>query len=156
MAVVKHLAGKGWLYFLTKGSVAQPSLVIPSEEVKKLYAILCSNAQVGMNSVACSQLSCMASHRVTSHWYAWEPLQSQRPSLPAALGAAFITLSQRGTGSLHQQQKGENALNNPVAISNCPCGPAGLLQLLLPSHFASPHVSTLPKVVHMWKTSPRL
>lgn len=64
MAVGKHLVGSGWLYLLTKGSVAQPSLVIPSEEVKKLHAILCSNAQVGMNSVLCSQLSCMISNQV--------------------------------------------------------------------------------------------
>lgn len=54
--------GRGWLYLLTKGSVAQPSLLIPSEEEKKFHAILCSNAQVGMNSVVCSQLSCMTSH----------------------------------------------------------------------------------------------
>lgn len=65
-------------------------------------SILCSNAQVGMNSVACSQLSCMTSHRV------YLPLvcmgaPSQRsmgisPHYPAALGAAFITLSQGELG----------------------------------------------------------
>lgn len=161
MAVGKHLVGRGWLYFLTKGSVAQPSLIIPSEEVKKLHAILCSNAQVGMNSVVCSQFSCMTSHQVYLPLVcvgtpSVSEVHGNLSSLPCSSGAAFITLSQGGTGFLHWQQKGENALNNPVAISRCPGGPAGLLQLFLPSHFASPHAAPLPKVVHMWKTCPQL
>lgn len=145
--------GRGWLYFLTKGSVAQPSLIIPSE-VKKLHAILCSNAQVGMNTAVCSQLSCMTSHRVYLPLVCMgaPSISEAHENLSSLLCSSVCCIHHtepEGTVSLSQQQRGENALNNPVATSSCPGGPAGLLQLFPASHFAYPHVSTLPKAVHM-------
>lgn len=62
MVVGKHLEGRGWLYFSPKENAAKPSPVIPSEEVE-LHVALGSNAQVGRNLAACSQLFCTASHR---------------------------------------------------------------------------------------------
>lgn len=164
MAVGKHLGGRSQLYFSRKESAAKPSPAIPSEEVE-LHVAFSSDAQVGTNSAACSQLSCTASRQAHLPW-----VRVGAPSLLEAHGNLSLLPRSSGccihhpkldeTRSTINARRAREASTHQTArraFRAVPAGtlaPSGSVPPTCPT-LPLPHMSTLQKAVHMWRTSPQ-